>query len=70
MTHNLLMLAKKGDLELTEQNVEHLAEINTFNIEARYPDDKFRFYKKCTVAFTEKHIKIIKEFRHWLETKL
>lgn len=70
ITHNLLLLAKESNLELTDLQVEQFAEINTFNIEARYPDEKFRFYKKCTSEFTEKYIEVIKETLNWLGTKL
>jgi len=70
ITHNLLLLAKESGLELSDLQVEQLAEINTFNIEARYPDEKFKFYKKCTLQFTKKYIKIIEETLSWLKKKL
>jgi HEPN domain-containing protein len=70
ITHNLMLLAKESNLELSELQVEQLAEINTFNIEARYPDEKFKFYKKCTPEFTEKYMKVIEEMLNWLKKKL
>jgi HEPN domain-containing protein len=70
LTHNLLMLSKSSGLELSELQVKQFSEINTFNIEARYPDEKFKFYKKCTRKFTEEHIKIIKEILKWLKKRL
>jgi HEPN domain-containing protein len=70
ITHNLLLLAKKSGLVLSDLQVEQFAEINTFSIEARYPDEKFNFYKKCTLQFTEKYIKIIEETLSWLREKL
>ena len=70
ITHNLLLLAKESGLALSDLQVEQFAEINTFNIEARYPDEKFKFYKKCTLEFTEKYIKIIEETLKWLGKKL
>ena len=70
ITHNLLLLAKKSKLELSDLQVERFAEINTFNIEARYPDEKFNFYKKCTPEFTGKYIKVIEEILDWLKKKL
>src|SRR5438552_7445829 len=51
--HNLLQLAAATKLELTREQEEFLLEVNTFNIEARYPDYKYDFYKKCTKEFTE-----------------
>ena len=70
ITHNLLLLAKESGLVLSDRQVEQFAEINTFNIEARYPDEKFNFYKKCTLHFTKKYIKIIEETLSWLREKL
>jgi len=70
ITHNLLLLAKDSGIALSNLQVEQFAEINTFNIEARYPDEKFKFYKKCTFEFTEKYIKIIEETLDWLKKKL
>lgn len=70
ISHNLLLLAKESDLQLSELQVVQLAEITTFNIEARYPDEKFKFYKKCTLEFTEKYILVIKEILSWLKEKL
>lgn len=69
ITHNLLMLVKRIGLELDEAQVEHFAEINTFNIEARYPDVKFKFYQKCTAEFAETYMKIIEDLLKWLEGK-
>jgi HEPN domain-containing protein len=70
ITHNLLLLAKESGLVLSELQVERFAEISTFNIEARYPDEKFNFYKKCTRQFTRTYIKIIEETLRWLKEKL
>jgi len=70
ITHNLLLLAKESGIVLSDKQVEQFAEINNFNIEARYPDEKFNFYQKCTLQFTEKYIKIIEETLSWLREKL
>lgn len=53
-------------LQLTEAQKDLLDEVTTFNIKARYPDYKGRFYKKATKRFTENYILKIKEFRRWL----
>ena len=34
--------------------------------EARYPDEKFSFKKRCTEEFTKKYLKKINEMRRWL----
>ncbi|MEW5692418.1 MAG: HEPN domain-containing protein [Candidatus Hydrogenedentota bacterium] len=51
--HGLVLLTKKCGLTLTEKQIEFLDELTTFNISCRYPDAKFRFYKKCTKTFTK-----------------
>lgn len=64
-THDLLVLAKIANLEITKEQEEELAVINTFNIRARYADYKFAFYKKATKVFAEKYCKIAKELYQW-----
>lgn len=44
--------------------------ITSFNIEARYPDYKHEFYKKCDREFTSLYIRKIKELREWLLDQL
>ena|SRR3989338_1388313 len=60
-THDLLVLGKIAGLEVSKEQEEFLAVINTFNIKARYADYKFAFYKKATREFTAKYLKIAKE---------
>ena len=47
-SHNLVYLSEKAGLELQQNNLELLEEISDYNLEARYPDDKFSFFKRCT----------------------
>jgi HEPN domain-containing protein len=68
--HDLVKIAAKTKLELTEVQKNLLDEITAFNIKTRYPDFKGRFYKKATKKFTEKYIFRIKEFRRWLIKKI
>ncbi|MBI4378139.1 MAG: HEPN domain-containing protein [Nitrospinae bacterium] len=65
-THRLVYLAKKVSLNLTENQLELFEAITDFNMEARYPDDKFSFKKKCTKDFAEKYLTNIKEIKEWL----
>lgn len=52
-THNLLVLLNETGIELEREEVEFLAEVNKFNIRARYPDYKLSFYKVCTLRYTK-----------------
>ncbi len=69
-THNLVELVKGTKIKLTDEQKEWLANINSFNIQARYPDYKFNFYKLCTKEFTSKRFDEIKEFYQWLRSQL
>ncbi len=65
-THRLVYLAEKTSLNLTAEQLELLETITDFNMEARYPDEKFSFKKRCTKDFTEKYLKDIQVIREWL----
>lgn len=64
--HDLLRLAEKSIKDLDENKKDLLDRITTFNINARYPDYKQSFYKKCTYDFTSENIEKIKELRAWI----
>ena len=55
-THSLALLAKKANIEMTDEMLDQLAEYMEFHIEARYPDEKRDFYKKCTEEFALKKL--------------
>ena len=67
--HNLLRLAELSNIELDEEMTQKLSLINRFNIDGRYADAKFEFYKLCTKEFTDEQLKIIKGIREWLKAK-
>ena len=69
-THRLLQLAEKTDLPLSEEQKDDLLLITTFNINARYPDYKYQFYKKCTKEYSMTNIEKIKNLRLWLIEQL
>ena len=70
LTHRLTYIANKIELELSPDKLEILEIITGFNLEARYPDDKFLFYNKCTKEFTETQRNKINEIRKWLMEKI
>ena len=69
-THNLLTLAQKCKLVLSESQVEALSRITKFNMSARYGSGKNDFYALCTPAYAEEQIDLIQELRLWLKEKL
>ena len=68
--HNLLRLAESAKIPLTDRNKEHLLRITSFNLEARYPDEKRSFRNECTEEFTISELKNIKEVFVWLESAI
>ncbi len=65
-SHNLIYLAKNAGLDLNEKDSKLLTEINEFNIECRYPDEKFSIYKKATRTFTGRYLKNSGIFIEWI----
>jgi HEPN domain-containing protein len=66
LTHSLTYLAEKVGLTPTAEQLELLEIITDFNLEVRYPDEKFSFYKKCTDQFSKTYMQKIEEIRKWL----
>lgn len=55
-THKLQRLAKLANTSVNREKEQSLAEITTFNIEARYDIYKEKLYKIATREFTEKYL--------------
>jgi HEPN domain-containing protein len=66
--HNLLRLAKAAGLEPNEAQTEVLIRITAFNIEARYPDPKGDFRRRCTAEYAAEQMAAIREVLAWLQS--
>ena len=69
-SHDLLHLAEKTELKLTDRQEDLLDTITRFNMNARYDDYKKEFYLKCTDEYTSQQLKNIEEVRVWLKNLL
>ena len=69
-THSLVMLAKNASIDINDQMLDQLAEYMEFHIEARYPDEKKDFYKKCSEEFTTDKIDEMDKVYKWLKKRL
>ena len=69
-THNLQRIAEFSGILLDSTQKKALAEITTFNLEARYPDDKRSFRKKCTKEYTKKEIEKAEGVFKWLKSMI
>lgn len=65
--HNLLRLAEKSELNLSDDKKEKLVTVTAFNINARYDDYKMSFKLRCTYDFTSSWIENLKELRSWIK---
>lgn len=65
--HKLSKLANLTNVDFSDEQLDFLDEITAFNIEARYNDYKFQFYKKATKKYTLVYLKKSKEFYSWLK---
>jgi len=68
--HDLLRLADRAGLILSNEQKDILDEVTGFNISVRYEDYKKEFRNKCTVEFAKEYIDKIEEFRKWIKNKL
>ncbi len=70
LTHRLPFLAERSGLKLSPEQLELLEAVTDFNLEARYPDEKFSFRQKCTREFTHGYLAKIEEMSLWLGQQL
>lgn len=67
--HDLVKLAKLAGISLSEAQISELREITSFNMLARYDDEKDAFFKKASKDFTETKFNLCGEYRKWLLDK-
>lgn len=69
-THNLLALVEKTGLQLSEADIQLMAEINEFNLEARYPDEKFTIYQRASKDVASAYLRDVERIRSWILQQL
>ncbi|MCK5123060.1 MAG: HEPN domain-containing protein [Candidatus Pacebacteria bacterium] len=63
-THDLIKLAEISECDLSKDELKLLNVVNKFNIRARYPEHKLKFYKQCDKEYTKKYFdKIVKLYK-------
>ncbi|NJM40070.1 MAG: HEPN domain-containing protein [Anaerolineae bacterium] len=68
--HNLVGLATKLNLKLSQTRLNALTRITSFNIQARYPGFKRAFRAKCTPAYMARQMRVIQGIFTWLRSQL
>lgn len=69
-THSLPILASKLTIKVPEEIKKRLADFMEFYLEARYPEEQKKFYRKCTKEFAGQNFKELKKVFRWLKEKL
>jgi HEPN domain-containing protein len=69
-SHNLLGLTEKIGITLTDSDIQILAEINEFNLEARYPDEKYSLQKRATKQFALRYLQKAEALQTWILERL
>ena len=65
--HNLVRLAEIAKISCSEEQLDLLSDITTFNIKGRYDDYKNQFYKIATREYAQKYIQESSELILWLK---
>ena len=68
--HDLTRISAKAGIECSDDILNQLDTVTTFNINARYEDFKQTFYLKCTNEFTKYWIDQITDLRKWIKSQL
>jgi len=71
-THKLVYLARHGgfyDL-FNEEQIDFVLEIESFNIETRYPEYKERLIRRLTPSYCERLITRTKKLHQWIKEQL
>jgi HEPN domain-containing protein len=68
-SHDLTKLANHSNLGFSEEQLDWLDTITTFNLNARYDSYKQAFYKKCTPEYTQEWFDKILNLRSWIKDK-
>ena len=69
-THNLLSLAERAGLTVSEDKRDVLVRVTGYSIETRYPRERSGARKRYTREYCEREIKIIREVGGWLKSEL
>ena len=60
-THDLVKLAQITQAVFDTQEIKFFDEVNDFNMESRYPEQKLEFYKTCTREYAQNYIKEVEK---------
>lgn len=70
LTHQLVFIAKRSNIELSDENESFLADLFPYNLATRYPEDRNNLKETCTKNLATDLITKGKEFKTWLLAKM
>lgn len=70
LSHDLVFLIGRCDIDVSDSTLSILRVISTFNIESRYENEKFDFHKIATREYTATWGKKGLEVSAWIEQQL
>jgi HEPN domain-containing protein len=68
--HDLLLLAERAGLTVSEDIRDVLVRITGYSTETRYPEERLGVQKRYTREYCEGEIKVIREVAQWLKSEL
>lgn len=68
--HHLRYLAKRGGLDLSQEQEAFLIRVTEYAVRTRYPDMALQFKRQCTREFCAAEMERIREFGTWVEQLL
>ncbi len=69
-THNLLILAERAGLAISDERRQQLVRITAYNLETRYPEDRAALRQRYSRQYAEAEIDTIREIGSWLKSEL
>lgn len=69
-THNLLILAERAGLEVSDERRRQLVRFTAYNLETRYPEERLTLRSRYSKEYTVTEISTIQEVGSWLKSEL
>lgn len=69
-THDLLRLAERMNISLSDDRKNALVKITAYNLEARYPEITRTFRKQCTQEYTKRELGEAEEIYRWFRSMI
>jgi len=70
LTHHLVFIAKKSNIDLSEEYESFLTDLFPYNLATRYPEDRNNLKENCSKSLATALINKGKDFKEWLLAKL